>query len=196
MVRGTALGVVTVMTLSQVSCFELKTGGDGGGEKHQRLFGDRPDRAGMEGLSSAHLEGNDREKVRPSATPRQVRTSVVREDRAPGRRTTDAILQRILAIPPRGSMDDTIPVGLTADQLRLAAIREHISTRLWPVTAGMSSHDFNKLMDQMAMFEFTFERRGMVVAVETERRRAVQDRRASYEHYFPGSRLEPNEPKG
>ena len=93
-------------------------------------------------------------------------------------------------------MDDTIPVGLTADQLRLAAIREHISTRLWPVTAGMSSHDFNKLMDQMAMFEFTFERRGMVVAVETERRRAVQDRRASYEHYFPGSRLEPNEPKG
>ena len=46
-------------------------------------------------------------------------------------------------------------------QARLAEIRAEISGRLWPVNAGMSSADFNELMDQMAQLQWNFERRAI-----------------------------------
>lgn len=61
-------------------------------------------------------------------------------------------------------------------QARLAAIREDISTRLWPVNAEMSSEDFNELMDQMALLQLRFEyRAGEVPPIN--RRLGAPDRR-------------------
>jgi hypothetical protein len=69
-------------------------------------------------------------------------------------------------------------------QARLAAIREEISTRLWPVNAGMSSRDFNELMDQMALLQFSFEyRAGKPPSVD--RRLGVGERRIDDEAVKP-----------
>jgi hypothetical protein len=69
-------------------------------------------------------------------------------------------------------------------QARLATIREEISTRLWPVNAGMSSRDFNELMDQMALLQFSFEyRAGKTPSVD--RRLGVGERRSDDEAVEP-----------
>jgi hypothetical protein len=74
-------------------------------------------------------------------------------------------------------MDTPTPADLKRAQFRLAVIREDISTRLWPVNAGMSSHAFNELMDQMALLQFTFEQRVAHDHLAIDRRLGVPDRR-------------------
>jgi hypothetical protein len=74
-------------------------------------------------------------------------------------------------------MDTPTPAELKRAQSRLAAIREDISTRLWPVNAGMSSHAFNELMDQMALLQFTFEQRVAHDHLVIDRRLGAPDRR-------------------
>ena len=60
-------------------------------------------------------------------------------------------------------------------QRRLAEIRAEISSRLWPVNAGMSSASFNELMDQMARLQLNFELRAGTEPVDT--RAGAGDRR-------------------
>lgn len=56
-------------------------------------------------------------------------------------------------------MSDPLPTPALPPhaQSRLAEIRADISARLWPVNAGMSSADFNALMDQMSLLQLNFE---------------------------------------
>ena len=61
--------------------------------------------------------------------------------------------------------------------LRLAGIREDISSRLWPIMTGMSSGDFNMLMDGMALLQYNCEARVSAGYRESERREGLPDRR-------------------
>ena len=63
-------------------------------------------------------------------------------------------------------------------QRRLAEIRAEISSRLWPVNAGMSSESFNELMDQMARLQLNFELRAGAGTAPVDTRAGVGDRRA------------------
>lgn len=74
-------------------------------------------------------------------------------------------------------MNDPTPAEIKRAQLRIAAIREEISSRLWPVNAGMSSDMFNDLMDRMALLQYNFERRIVDDGLSGERRRGELDRR-------------------
>ena len=74
-------------------------------------------------------------------------------------------------------MNDPTPAEIERAQLRVAAIREEISTRLWPVNSGMSTDMFNDLMDRMALLQYNFERRIVEEGREGERRRGELDRR-------------------
>ena len=56
-------------------------------------------------------------------------------------------------------MDAATPAEILRSRARLAEIREDISSRLWSVNQGMSSVNFNELMDQMALLQFSCERR-------------------------------------
>ena len=69
-------------------------------------------------------------------------------------------------------------------QARLATIREEISTRLWSVNAGMSSSDFNELIDQMALLQFSFEYRDRKPP-RVDRRLGVGERRSHDEAIEP-----------
>ena len=63
-------------------------------------------------------------------------------------------------------------------QARLAEIRAEISGRLWPVNAGMSSADFNELMDQMAQLQWNFEwRAASSTSAQIDTRAGASDRR-------------------
>ena len=69
------------------------------------------------------------------------------------------------------------PAEIKRAQQRIAAIREEISARLWPVNSGMSSEMFNELMDRMALLQYTFEQRVVEDGREGDRRRGELDRR-------------------
>ncbi|CAN5905966.1 hypothetical protein BH11GEM1_BH11GEM1_05970 [soil metagenome] len=75
-------------------------------------------------------------------------------------------------------MDAPSTAEIRRAQLRVAAIREDISTRLWPVNAGMSSLMFNDLMDRMALLQFNCERRYSEQLREGDRRLGLIDRRS------------------
>ena len=63
-------------------------------------------------------------------------------------------------------------------QVRLAEIRADISARLGPVNAGMSSSDFNQLMDQMSLLQLNFEwRAASSAAGQIDTRAGAGDRR-------------------
>ena len=62
-------------------------------------------------------------------------------------------------------------------QARFATIRAEISTRLWPVNAGMSSESFNELMDQMALLQLNFELRAAAGPGTIDTRAGSGDRR-------------------
>jgi hypothetical protein len=63
-------------------------------------------------------------------------------------------------------------------QSRLAEIRADISTRLWPVNAGMSAADFNVLMDQMSRLQLNFELRAAAnISDQIDTRAGERDRR-------------------
>lgn len=62
-------------------------------------------------------------------------------------------------------------------QLRVAAIRVEISSRLWSVNQGMNRFKFNELMDQMALLQFNCERRTIEETRDGERRLGQPDRR-------------------
>lgn len=55
-------------------------------------------------------------------------------------------------------------------QVRVAAIRDDTSTRLWPVNAGMSSLVFNDLMDRIPLLQFNCDRRYSEQLREGDRR--------------------------
>lgn len=74
-------------------------------------------------------------------------------------------------------MNDPTPAEIKRAQLRVAAIREEISGRLWPVNSGMSTDMFNDLMDRMALLQYNFEQRIVEEGREGERRRGELDRR-------------------
>ena len=74
-------------------------------------------------------------------------------------------------------MSDPTPTDVKRAQVRLAAIREDISTRLRPVNSGMSADMFNDLMDRMALLQYNFELRVAQEGREGERRRGELDRR-------------------
>ncbi len=74
-------------------------------------------------------------------------------------------------------MSDPTPTDVKRAQVRLAEIREDISTRLWPVNSGMSSDMFNDLMDRMALLQYNFEQRVAQEGREGERRQGELDRR-------------------
>ena len=76
-------------------------------------------------------------------------------------------------------MSDSSSAALTERaQLRLAEIRADISSRLWPVNAGMSSATFNELVDQMARLQLNFELRAAAInAGEIDTRAGPHDRR-------------------
>jgi hypothetical protein len=63
-------------------------------------------------------------------------------------------------------------------QLRLASIRDDISSRLWHINAGMASDVFNGLMDQMALLQFNCEQRVADEHRTIDRRLGEPDRRA------------------
>ena len=75
-------------------------------------------------------------------------------------------------------MDARTPADLERAHIRLASIREDISTRLWPVNAGMTSPDFNELMDQMALLQFNGEERVADEHRALDRHRGQSDRGA------------------
>src|SRR5258708_932118 len=81
-------------------------------------------------------------------------------------------------------------------QLRLTEIREDISSRLWSVNAGMSSLDFNALMDQMALRQFTFEQRARDDMQAVDRRLGQGDRRSVMGLLGPSRLAAANEPGG
>ena len=54
-------------------------------------------------------------------------------------------------------MQASSPGDRQRNRARLATIREDISSRLWPVTAGMTSGSFNELVDQMARIQLQGE---------------------------------------
>ena len=54
-------------------------------------------------------------------------------------------------------MHPSLPADLRRNRARLATIRESISSRLWPVTAGMTSASFNELVDEMARMQLRGE---------------------------------------
>ncbi len=74
-------------------------------------------------------------------------------------------------------MTASTPAEIKRAQQRIAAIREEISTRLWPVNSGMSSEMFNDLMDRMALLQYNFEQRVVEDGREGDRRRGELDRR-------------------
>ncbi|CAN5908007.1 hypothetical protein BH11GEM2_BH11GEM2_35010 [soil metagenome] len=74
-------------------------------------------------------------------------------------------------------MDEPTPADILRAQVRLAEIREDISSRLWNVNQGMSSASFNEVMDQMAVLQFSCERRIVEGALDGERRLGQLDRR-------------------
>ncbi|CAN5918872.1 hypothetical protein BH11GEM1_BH11GEM1_17100 [soil metagenome] len=71
------------------------------------------------------------------------------------------------------------PDELKRAQLRIAAIRDEISSRLWPVNSGMSTEMFNDLMDRMALLQYNFEQRIVTEGREGERRQGELDRRTA-----------------
>lgn len=73
-------------------------------------------------------------------------------------------------------MDAPSAAEIRHAQLRVAAIREDISTRLWSVNAGMSSPMFNELMDRMALMQFNFEQRYSEQLRESDRQLGLLDR--------------------
>ena len=75
-------------------------------------------------------------------------------------------------------MDDKSAAASAVAQARLATIREDISSRLRSVNQGMSSVEFNALMDQMALLQLKFEQRAAEEMVEIDRRIGEADRRA------------------
>jgi hypothetical protein len=85
-------------------------------------------------------------------------------------------------------MDVPSSAEIRRAQVRVAAIREEISARLWRVNAGMSSLMFNDLMDRMAVMQFTCEQRYSEQPREGDRRVGSFDRR------LLDSLLSPSEP--
>jgi hypothetical protein len=81
-------------------------------------------------------------------------------------------------------MDVPSSAEIRRAQVRVAAIREEISARLWRVNAGMSSLMFNDLMDRMAVMQFTCEQR------YSEHPREV----GSFDRRLLDSLLSPSEP--
>lgn len=76
-------------------------------------------------------------------------------------------------------MDAPISDELKRAQLRIAEIREDISSRLRPVNSGMSVDVFNDLMDRMTLLQYNFEQRVMTEGRDGERRRGELDRRTA-----------------
>lgn len=74
-------------------------------------------------------------------------------------------------------MIDPTPADIKRARLRIAAIREDISSRLSSVNAGMSTDMFNDLMDRMALLQYNFEQRVVEEGREGDRRRGELDRR-------------------
>ena len=74
-------------------------------------------------------------------------------------------------------MTASTPAEIKRAQQRIAAIREEISTRLWPVNSGMNAEMFNDLMDRMALLQYNFERRTIEDGLDGDRRRGELDRR-------------------
>jgi hypothetical protein len=66
----------------------------------------------------------------------------------------------------------------TRAQLRLAAIREEISGRLWPVNAGMSSAAYNEMMDGMSLLQLNAESRCAGGPAHLDTRLGPLDRRS------------------
>ena len=77
------------------------------------------------------------------------------------------------------AMNPPPPDEITRAQLRIAAIRADISSRLGPVNSGMSPDMFNDLMDRMALLQYNFEQRAMEESRDGERRRGELDRRTA-----------------
>lgn len=75
-------------------------------------------------------------------------------------------------------MDGLSSADIRRAQLRVAVIREDISTRLWRVNAGMSSLMFNELMDSMALLQFNGEQTRCQQLREGDRRLGTMDRPA------------------
>ena len=75
-------------------------------------------------------------------------------------------------------MDVPSAAEIQRAKLRVAEIRVDISTRLWPVNAGMSSAMFNDLMDRMALLQFNCEQRYTEELREGDRRLGALDRRS------------------
>lgn len=74
-------------------------------------------------------------------------------------------------------MNAPTPAEIKRAQLRIAVIREDISSRLLPVNSGMSAEMFDDLMDRMALLQYNFERRTAEEVRDGERRRGEMDRR-------------------
>ena len=74
-------------------------------------------------------------------------------------------------------MNAPSPAELKRAQLRIAAIRENISSRLAPVNADMSPEMFSDLMDRMALLQYNFEQRVVEEGRAGDRRRGELDRR-------------------
>jgi hypothetical protein len=83
-------------------------------------------------------------------------------------------------------MDVPSSADIRRAQVRVAAIREDISTRLWGINAGMSSLMFNDLMDRMALMQFTCEQRYSEQVCEGDRRLGLLDRRSLDTLLSPG----------
>lgn len=88
---------------------------------------------------------------------------------------SDANLQALSALHTKDILAHTYPPGL--DAARLATIREDISSRLWHVNRGMSSENFNGLMDSMALLQLNAERANLNALMGLDRRSDTGDRR-------------------
>ena len=86
-------------------------------------------------------------------------------------------MHRDVILPQPNPMSASTPAEIKRAQQRIAAIREEISTRLWPVNSGMSSDMFNDLMDRMALLQYNFEQRVFEDGREGDRRLGELDRR-------------------
>ena len=83
----------------------------------------------------------------------------------------------VFLLPHPNPMNGSTAAEIKRAQQRIAAIREEISSRLWPVNSGMSAEMFNDLMDRMALLQYNFEQRVVEDGREGDRRRGELDRR-------------------
>lgn len=79
-------------------------------------------------------------------------------------------------------------------KLRIAEIREDISTRLWSINRGMSSAVFNSLLDDMARLQFSFEERAAAGMLAADRRLGRTDRRSVVDPLPLGTAARPPKP--